>query len=150
QTPQPHWQYLSTNLCARPEDDLWPHLSNLARATTYRVCRLRGTANAALGFEFAPYPWLYAQITTGLEWSFNQIEASDPAKDPNNAYKGFETRINYYEPRIGIRRSHLEVYYSIQFLPENRPFTFIPANQTGGTHNRLTDKTHNAGMLLWF
>ncbi|MEL6732337.1 MAG: PKD domain-containing protein [Bacteroidota bacterium] len=111
---------------------------------------LRGTANAALGFEFAPYPWLYAQITTGLEWSFNQIEASDPAKDPNNAYKGFETRINYYEPRIGIRRSHLEVYYSIQFLPENRPFTFIPANQTGGTHNRLTDKTHNAGMLLWF
>ncbi|MEL6133503.1 MAG: PKD domain-containing protein [Bacteroidota bacterium] len=111
---------------------------------------LRGTANAALGFEFSPFPWFYAQITTGFEWSFNQAEVSDPRKDPNNEYKGFETRINYYEPRIGIRRSHLEVYYSIQFLPENRPFTFIPANQTGGTHNRLTDKTHNAGMLLWF
>ncbi len=110
----------------------------------------RGTANGALGFEFAPFKWSYVQVMGGLERSFNQIEVSDPAKFEENAFIGYNQDILYVEPRVGVRKKHLEIFYSIQFMQENRPFVLIDANNIGGSHNRITDKTHNFGVLVYF
>lgn len=110
----------------------------------------RGTANAGLGFEFAPWKWMYIQAMGGFERSFNQREVSDPRKSDENMFIGYRQNVLYVEPRIAVRKDHMEIFYSVQFLQENRPFVFIPANNIGGSHNEITDKTHNFGVLLYF
>ena len=115
----------------------------------YRGTR-RGTASLGLGAEIAPFKWLYLQGMATVERTFHQEETSDPRKDPENKFIGFDPETFLYEARIGVRKKHLELYIGARYSQENRPFSLIPANDLGGTHNPRWDKTYEAGISIYY
>lgn len=115
----------------------------------YRGTR-RGTASLGIGVEIAPFPWLYVQGMGTVERTFHQEELSDPRKSPENRFVGFDLETFLYEGRIGIRKDHLEIYIGGRLSQENRPFTLIPPNELGGSHNPRWDKTYEAGISIFY
>ncbi|MEM7367698.1 MAG: PKD domain-containing protein [Bacteroidota bacterium] len=110
----------------------------------------RGTASLGVGIEIAPFPWLYVQGMGTVERTFHQAEISDPRKNPENRFVGFDLETFLYEGRIGIRKEHLEIYIGGRLSQENRPFTLIPPNELGGSHNPRWDKTYEAGISIFY
>ena len=110
----------------------------------------RATGSLGLGGEFAPVKWFYIQLIGGLQRTWQQEEISDPRKHPTNQFLGFKEQVNWGEARIGIRKSHLEIFFGRKMLGENRPFTLIPQNDLGGTTNPKLDKTVHGGVMLVF
>lgn len=163
------WQFLIDgtyfpNRRANPLDDrphLWSELRNNIDPITntlplhWRRGTRRGTASIAVGLDYKPkkrllLKGLYFQGMFGLERTFNQIEASDPLKDPQNEFIGFDLDVFFIESRIGLRKKQLEVYLGGRFLEESRPFTLILANPLGGSHHRSFDNTIHAGISVWY
>lgn len=115
----------------------------------YRGSR-RGTASLGVGAEFSPWPWLYIQGMGAVERTFLQEDISDPRKDPINQFVGFDLESFLYETRIGIRKDHLEIFIGLRLSEENRPFTLIPPNELGGSHNARMDKAYEAGVSIYY
>lgn len=110
----------------------------------------RATAHAGLGAEYAPWNWLYIQAIAGVERTFQQADISDPRKDPSNRFVGFQPETFWYEGRVGVRKGHLELYATWRFSEENRPFSLIPSNALGGSHNPRLDKSYMMGVSLFY
>ncbi len=110
----------------------------------------RATANLGIGAEYTPFKRLFIQGMIGSQAIFQTREASAPEKDPFNQYIGFDPQVFYGECRVGIRSTHLEIYFAYELSEENRPFTLIPANVQGGTFTPRTDKSYNAGVQILF
>ena len=165
----PSWQFMMDGTyfprrVANPLDDrphLWSELrDNIDPITNtlplhWRRGTRRATASFAIGLDYKPkkrilLKGLYFQGMFGLERTFNQIEASDPLKDPSNEFIGFDLDVFFIESRVGLRKKHLEVYLGGRFLEESRPFTLVLANPLGGSHHRSFDNTIHAGISVWY
>ncbi|MEM8887082.1 MAG: PKD domain-containing protein [Bacteroidota bacterium] len=166
---RPSWQFMMDGTyfprrVANPLDDrphLWSELrDNIDPITNtlplhWRRGTRRATASFAIGVDYKPkkrilLKGLYFQGMIGLERTFNQIEASDPLKDPSNEFIGFDLDVFFIESRVGLRKKHLEVYLGGRFLEESRPFSLVLANPLGGSHHRSFDNTIHAGISVWY
>ena len=110
----------------------------------------RGTASLGFGLEYAPLPWLFAQVLGGLEVTFQQEEDSHALKNPMNQFEGFDLYRSFFSSRFGLRKAQLEIFVGVLATPENRPFTYIPANDIGGSHYEKWDPSYYGGMMMLF